>query len=108
MKPFKLYENWVFHDDNPYAEPLHVDAEKRILRFALRPRQQVREHVAPNSPVHIVVLKGQGVFTGADGVEHQHGEGTLLIFDSGEKHSIRALEEDLVFMVILHGAPGAK
>ena len=108
MKLIHLYENWVFHDDNAYAEPLLVDEEKRVLRFALQPGQIVKEHVAPSSPVHIVVLQGKGIFTDAQGQEHEHGEGTLLIFDAGEKHSIRALEERLVFVAILHGVPGAK
>ena len=108
MKLIQLYENWVFHDDNPYAEPLFVDQEKRVLRFALRPGQSVKEHLAPHSPVHIVVLQGQGIFTDGDDNEHQCGEGALLIFDSAEKHSIRALDEDLVFMAFLHGAPGAQ
>ena len=107
MKLIQLYENWVFHDENPYAEPLHVDHEKRVLRFALHPGQSVKEHIAPNSPVHLVILRGQGIFTDGDGTDHQCAEGALLVFDSAEKHSIRALEEDLVFMAILHGAPGA-
>lgn len=108
MKMIKLYEDWVFHDDNPFAEPLVVDKEKRVLRFALRPGQYVAEHLAPNSPVHLVILQGQGVFTGRDEAEHECRPGTLLVFDSGEKHSIRALDEELVFVAFLHGAPGAK
>jgi quercetin dioxygenase-like cupin family protein len=108
MKMIKLHEDWVFHDDNPFAEPLVVDKEKRVLRFALRPGQHVMEHLSPNSPVHLVILQGQGVFTGRDEAEHECGPGTLLVFDSGEKHSIHALDEELVFVAFLHGAPGAK
>lgn len=108
MQLIHLYENPIFHDNNPFAEPLFVDEEKRVLRFALQPGQQVKEHVAPSSPVHIIVLQGTGIFTDAQGKEHEHGEGTLLIFDSGEKHSVQALHEKLVFVAILHGAPGAK
>lgn len=107
MQMIDLYENWVFHDANPYAEPLVVDQEKRILRFALRPGQTVKEHVAPHSPVHIIVLQGTGIFTGQDGLEQKITTDTLLVFDSGEKHSIRALAEDLVFVAFLHGAPQA-
>jgi quercetin dioxygenase-like cupin family protein len=105
MQEIRLHEDWVFHEENPFAEPLYVDHEKRVLRFALRPGQVVKEHVAPSSPVHIIILKGHGTFTGDDGIEHQHGQGRLLIFDSGEKHSIRAQDVDLVFIAILHGAP---
>jgi quercetin dioxygenase-like cupin family protein len=107
MKIEKLMENWEFHDKNPYAQPLLVSQDSRILRFALRPGQIVREHQAPHSPVYVVVLKGQGMFAGADGQEQQFGPNALIIFEAGENHSIRALEEDLVFVTFLHGAPGA-
>jgi quercetin dioxygenase-like cupin family protein len=107
VKTVKLMENWEFKDDNPYAQPLFVAQDGRILRFALRPGQSVREHSAPHSPVYIVVLQGQGMFAGADGKEQQFGLNALVIFDAGENHSIRAMDEDLVFVTFLHGAPGA-
>ena len=106
MKTEKLMDNWEFHDKNPYAQPLFVSHDSRILRFALRPGQIVREHQAPHSPVYIVVLKGQGMFAGPDGKEQQFGPNALIIFEAGENHSARALEEDLVFVTFLHGAPG--
>lgn len=103
-----LMENWEFNDKNPFAQPLFVAQDGRILRFALRPGQVVREHQAPHSPVYIVVLKGQGMFAGADGEEKLLGPNALVIFEAGENHSMRALEEDLVFVTFLHGAPGAQ
>lgn len=107
MKTISLMENWEFKTDAPYAEPLFVAHDGRILRFALRPGQIVREHQAPHSPVYIVVLKGHGMFAGADGKEEQLGPEALIIIDAGENHSIRALEEDLVFVTFMHGAPAA-
>jgi quercetin dioxygenase-like cupin family protein len=107
MKTLTLIENLEFNDKNPNAQPLFVSHDGRILRFALRPGQIVREHQAPHSPVYVVVLKGQGMFAGADGKEQQFGPNALIIFDAGENHSIRALEEDLIFVTFLHGAPGA-
>lgn len=107
MKTELLMENWEFHDKDPFAEPLFVSHDGRILRFALRPGQIVREHCAPHSPVYIVVLKGEGIFAGSDGKEQQLDPNTLIIFDAGENHLIRALEEDLLFVTFLHGAPGA-
>src|SRR5512136_2225977 len=106
MKTDQLMEGWEFHDKNPYAQPLFASHDGRILRYALRPGQSVREHQAPHSPVYIVVLKGQGMFAGADGKEQQLGPDTLIILDAGETHSIRALKEDLVFVTFMHGAPG--
>ena len=106
MKTEKLTENWEFNDKNPYAQPLFVSHDGRILRFALRPGQSVREHQAPHSPVYVVVLKGQGMFAGADGKEQKLGPNELIIFEAGENHSMRALDEDLVFVTFMHGAPG--
>lgn len=107
MISIPLRDNWVFHDDNPYAEPLFVDQDGRILRFTLKAGQSVREHTAPNSPVYIVVLKGSGLFSGGDEEKQQFGAGALLVFDKGERHAIHAEDEELVFIAFLHGVPEA-
>lgn len=107
MQAISLHDNWVFHDDNPYAEPLFVNENGRILRFTLKPGQSVQEHTAPNSPVYIVVLKGEGLFSGDDSLAERFGPGALLIFDKGEPHAIRAGDEELVFVTFLHGVPAA-
>jgi len=108
MISIPLHDNLVFHDKDPYAEPLFVDKTSRILRFALKPGQSVREHMAPHSPVTIVVLKGSGLFSGGDGREQRYGPGTLLVFDAGETHAVLAEAEELVFVAFLQGAPGAQ
>jgi quercetin dioxygenase-like cupin family protein len=105
MKSIPLMENWQFHDKDPYAQPLFVAEDGRILRFALRPGQSVREHQAPHSPVYVVVLKGTGLYAGGDGQEQAFGPNSLLIFDAGEPHSIRAVNDEVVFVTFLHGAP---
>jgi quercetin dioxygenase-like cupin family protein len=107
MKTFQLLEDIEFRDKDPYAQPLQVDEYGRVLRFALKPGQVVREHSAPSSPVYLVVLKGNGLFAGADGVERAFGPNTLLTFEPGEQHAIRAVDEELVFLAILHAAPQA-
>lgn len=108
MKSLSLLENVKFHVEAPYAEPLFVSDEARVLRFALRPGQVVQEHNAPHSPVFVTVLKGRGLFAGADGVGHSFGPNSLIVFGAGENHSIKAVNEDLVFMVLLREAPDAK
>ncbi len=105
MQSWSIHENLVFHDPNPYAEPLFVSPTGRVLRFALRPGQVVREHTAPSSPVYLVTLQGAGVYSGGDGQEQSFGPGTLLVFDVGEPHAIRAADEEVVFLAFLHGAP---
>jgi quercetin dioxygenase-like cupin family protein len=107
MQAIPLHDNLIFHDKDAHAEPLFIDEDGRILRFALKPGQSVQEHTAPSSPVYIVVLKGIGLFSGADGQEQHFGPGTLLILDTGEPHAIRAEAEELVFVAFLHGVPEA-
>lgn len=108
MKTIQLLENLEFHDKNPYAEPLHVAKTGRILRFTLKPGQEVVEHSAPDSPVYLVVLQGRGTFSGSEGEEAQFGPNSLLIFEPGEAHSIRSEDEALVFIAFLHGASSWK
>lgn len=104
MKTIQLLENLEFHDKDPYAQPLHVAKTGRILRFTLKPGQEVVEHSAPDSPVYLVVLQGQGYFTGGEGREVSFGPNSLLIFEPREEHSIRSEDEELVFIAFLHGA----
>ncbi len=107
MKATSLLENLKFGAKDAHAEPVHTDRKGRAILFTLTPGQSIREHNAPSSPFFVVVLKGQGVFAGGDGKEQTCGPNTLLVFDAGENHAIRALE-DLVFIGILHGAPLAQ
>lgn len=107
MKTANLLESLKFGEKDPHAEPLYVDMQGRAILFTLKADQSIREHNVPSSPFFVVVLKGKGVFIGGDGVEHICGPNTFLLFDAGEKHVIRAIEE-LVFVGFLHGAPGAQ
>lgn len=79
----------------------------RALRFAFLPGQEIKVHEAPHSPVHLVVLQGRGLFAGADGVERECSQGMLVAFDAGETHSIRALDENLVFIAIFKENPAS-
>jgi len=108
MKTMHLLEGLEFHDKNPNSEPLHVDRNGRVLRFMLKPGQSITEHSAPSSPFYVVMLKGQGMFAGGDGKEQQLGPNSLLVFDLGENHVIRALDEELVFVGFLQGVPGTR
>lgn len=108
MRTTNLLENLDFHDDHPYAQPLYVDANGRVIRFMLKPGQAIVEHHAPSSPFYVVVIEGRGMFAGADGVEREFGPNDILIFDKGETHAIRALDEPLVFAGFLHGVEGTR
>ena len=107
MKCINLFENWHFSEKGLHAEPLHVDKNGRAILFTLQPEQTIRAHNVPSSPFFVMILEGQGIFTGANGVERVVGPNTLLVFQPGEQHSVRAVDS-LVFVGFLHGAPGAQ
>ena len=77
-----------------------------MLRFTLKPNQHIQEHCAPHSSVHIVVLEGKGMFAGEDGHEVLLEPNALAVFDAGEMHTVRALDEELVFVAFLHKVEG--
>jgi quercetin dioxygenase-like cupin family protein len=107
MKSVNLFEDWQFDNNRPHANLLHVDRNGRAILFTLNCEQTIREHNAPISPFYAIILSGRGIFTGGDGVEQIVGPNTLLVFESGEQHTVRALDE-LAFIGFLHGAPGAQ
>jgi quercetin dioxygenase-like cupin family protein len=108
MRTTQLLENLEYHEDHPYAQPLYVDEDGRVIRFMLKPGQTITEHNAASSPFYVVVLKGQGVFSGPDGVEQTCSPNSLLIFNKGETHAVRALDDELVFVGFLHGVEGTR
>ncbi len=108
MRSTHLLDNFEFHDEHPYAQPLYVSEDGRVIRFMLKPGQAIEEHNAPSSPFYAVVVKGRGLFSGADGIEHEFGPNDILIFDKGENHAVRAMDEELVFVGFLHGVEGTR
>ena len=108
MQHIQLLHNLEFNDSDPYAQPLHVDKDVRILRFMLKPGQSITEHTAPSSPFTAVILKGRAYFTDADGVEKEFGPNTMLLFTQGEAHSVRAGDEEVVFLGFLLGVSSTR
>ncbi len=105
MKTMQLLDGIKFNARQPRAEPLYVDRDGRAILFSLKPGQSIKEHSAPHSPFYVIVLKGEGLFSGGDGVEQCLGPNSLIIFDRNEKHAIRAEDKELVFCGFLGGAP---
>lgn len=103
MKPKQLLEGLEFHDSVPFAQPLLVDQHSRILRWMLKPGQEIKEHRVPHSPFYVLILKGRGIFTDQDKQEQEFGPNSLLIYVQDEPHTVRALDEELVFVGFLHG-----
>ena len=105
MRTFDLYEGTEFNARNAHAESLHSNEEGRALRFAFLPGQRLETHEALHSPVHLIILQGRGMFAGADGVERECSKGMMVAFDSGEPHTVRALDEKLVYVAIYKENP---
>ena len=103
MKSKQLLVDLEFHDAVPFAQPILVDQYSRILRWMLKPGQQIAEHKVPDSPFYVVILKGRGMFAGQDGQEQEYGPHSLLIFEQGELHTLRALDKELIFISFLQG-----
>ena len=103
MKSKQLVEDLEFHQSVPFAQPLFVRNDGRVLRWMLQPGQRITEHSVPNSPFYVVVLKGHGMFATNGEPEQEFGPNSLLIFDPGEVHTVHALDEELVFIGFLQG-----
>jgi quercetin dioxygenase-like cupin family protein len=104
MKSIDLLENLEFNETKAHAQPLLANEHNRIMRFMLKPGQLLKEHQAPSSAVNIVIIQGRGIFSGA-GESKELGPSSLIVFEPGEAHSVQALDQDLVFLLILKEAP---
>ena len=106
MKTAQLLDGLGFDSKGPKAVALYVNRHGRAIRWTLEPQQSIKEHQVPQSPFFVVILQGHGWFSGAEGNEERVGPNTLLVFEPGEAHHLRAGDERLVFVGFLHGAPG--
>ena len=103
MKSLQMLVDLKFHDTTPFAQPLLVDQYSRILRWMLKPGQTIENHSVPGSPFYVLILQGRGMFSANGGPEEEFGPASLLLFEPDEPHSVRALDEDLVFVGFLRG-----
>ena len=105
MKIINSKEDIGFNEEHTIAEPLFINKNNRLLRFSLLPGQTIKEHKSPSSPVFITMLKGRGLFWGDDGEKEEVDSDSIIIFTQNETHGISALDKELVFIAMLHGAP---
>jgi quercetin dioxygenase-like cupin family protein len=107
MKTIALLGDPTFNESRSASEALLGDQHHRILRFCLKPDQVVPEHLAPpDSAAIMIVVSGTGLCRGGDGLEIPITAQDMVIFDPGEAHAIQALDQELVFIVILSGVAG--
>lgn len=87
-----------------FAQLLLVDQYRRILRWMLKPEQNIKEHQVSDSPFYVVIIKGRGMFAEVDGHEQEFNSSSLLIFEPGEPYTVRNLDEELIFISFLQAA----
>ena len=79
MKYFRLLDGVEFREgEHAEARAVYAADDSRTLRFALKKGQKIKPHRA-HSPVHVVVLKGEGVFSGEDATSRSADREKLAI-----------------------------
>lgn len=107
MKTIKLLDKeLVFGDNGPYTQQLLSNQLGKVVRYTLKPGQELDETHAPFMPRYFLVVKGQGMFISEDGDEAVCGPESLVIFDPREENSIKAIDEDLVVLGFLFWPTG--
>jgi quercetin dioxygenase-like cupin family protein len=106
MKTMQALENLAFSDQGPFAQQIHMDEIGKIVRYTLKPGQELEETHAPFIPRNFIVLKGTGSFKSAAGEVQHCGPGTVIVFERKEENIIQALEEELVVIGFLYWAVG--
>lgn len=106
MKSIQLLEGltWNHKKGHAHAEAVYVSETGRALRWTLLPGQEIAPSRTPHSPAFVTVLQGTGIFYHENGSEIKLGPNSMVVFEPGELHSVRA-EEELVCIAVLHAAP---
>ena len=108
MKTITLLDDeLVFGDQGPYAQQLLSDTIGKIVRYTLKPGQEMDETHAPFMPRYFMVMQGEGLFKTADNdAGEKVGAGSLVVFAPREDNTIQALDNDLVVVGFLHWPTG--
>lgn len=106
MKTIHVLEELTFSDMGPYAQQLNSDDVGKIVRYTLKPGQELDETHAPFLPRHFVVLKGEGIFKNEGGEEIRCSPGSVVVFSPKEENSIIAVDGELVVIGFLYWASG--
>ncbi|MDX1993198.1 MAG: hypothetical protein SF029_12465 [bacterium] len=104
MRVVNAHDNLVFGEEGPYAQQLNSDQMGKIVRYTLKPGQEMDETHAPFLPRYFVVLSGTGTFVSEDGEQRDCGPGTVVVFGPKEENTIQALSEELVVLGFLFWA----
>jgi quercetin dioxygenase-like cupin family protein len=89
MKHLDLNDFTKFAPDKPHRELLYDSPNLRVLAFNFEPGQELPVHShSADSDVTLMVLEGEGEFTGAH--EMPAKPGTIQIMPVSEPHGLKA------------------
>ena len=83
---------------------LHDEPNARVVAFRLAPGQQVAPHTSP-STVMVVVLEGEGSFSGGDGNAVTLRAGQSAVYEPAETHGMVAGDVALAFLAVITPRP---
>ncbi|HEY9426280.1 MAG TPA: AraC family ligand binding domain-containing protein [Gemmatimonadaceae bacterium] len=89
----------------PATALMHDAPGARLVVFRIEPGQQVAPHTS-TSTVILSIACGGGIILGAEG-ERTVRAGEIVVYEPGELHGMRALDEQLVIMAAITPRPGA-
>ena len=109
----KTYDPAAAARDAPSARPdrpamalVHDAPGARLVVFRIAPGQAVPVHTS-DSTVVLHVLSGWGLVSGADG-EREVGAGTVVAYEPGEPHGMRAATGELILLAAITPRPAVR
>ena len=96
--------------DKPATAIVSDSAAARVIVFRIDPGQAVALHKS-TSTVMLTVLRGNGIISGPiDGTvsDHEANIGTVIAYEPGELHGMRAVSGTFVVMATITPRPGAR
>jgi quercetin dioxygenase-like cupin family protein len=83
---------------------LHSDDEARAVLIGMEPGQELGDHQVREHAFVLVVSGSVDIAAGGDSLEAE--QGTLLQFEPGEEHAVRARDGGARLLLLLAGWPG--
>lgn len=76
----------------PATAALHDTPAVRLVVFRIEPGQEIAMHTNPGT-VLLSVISGHGTIFGGEDESHQVGPGSMVAYEPGEPHGMRASGE---------------
>jgi quercetin dioxygenase-like cupin family protein len=94
------------HPGRPAMSLMHDGADARLVVFRIATGQSVPVHTSASTVV-LHILSGSGLVSGVDG-ELQVSAGTVIAYEPGEPHGMRAPTEELTLLAVIAPRPASR